>query len=87
MSQAPVTAGDGFNQGFGFLDGSHAPVKQGWLCCLSGRANLHSVAVLDGRFLVAVLSDEPPGYDTARGAVNAAADAVRRRLGVTDRAG
>jgi hypothetical protein len=87
MAQAPRTAGDGFDQGFGFLDGSHAPVKQGWLCCLSSRANLHSVAVLDGRFLVAVMTDEPPGYGAARTAVNAAADAVRRGLGAAHPAG
>lgn len=81
MSQAPRTAGDGFDQAFGFLDGSRAPVKQGWLCCLDSRANLHSVAVLDGRFLVAVMTDEPPGYADARESVNAAAAAVRRGLG------
>ncbi|GAA4777798.1 hypothetical protein GCM10023200_08310 [Actinomycetospora chlora] len=81
MSQAQRTAGDGFDQGFGFLDGSRVPVKQGWLCCLGSRANLHSVAVLDGRFLVAVMTDEPPGYGPARQAVDAAAQTVRRDLG------
>ncbi|MHC1562786.1 serine hydrolase [Actinomycetospora sp. C-140] len=87
MSQAQRIAGDGFDQGFGFLDGSHAPVKQGWLCCLGSRANLHSVAVLDGRFLVAVMTDEPPGYDAARQVVDAAASSVRRDLGDAARAG
>ncbi|WP_285648452.1 serine hydrolase [Actinomycetospora sp. NBRC 106375] len=87
MSQAQRIAGDGFDQGFGFLDGTHVPVKQGWLCCLGSRANLHSVAVLDGRFLVAVLTDEPPGYDAARQVVDAAASSVRRDLGDAARAG
>jgi hypothetical protein len=87
MSQAPPVAGDGFDQAYGFLDGSRSPVKQGWLCCLASRADLHSVGVIDGRFLVAVMTNEPRGYGEAREVVNAAADAVRRGLGVTATAG
>ena len=54
MAQAPRTAGDGFDQGFGFLDGSHTPVKQGWLCCLQSSIDLHSTGFpdADGRYVV-----------------------------------
>jgi hypothetical protein len=87
MSDAPRIAGDGFDQGYGFLDGTRTPVKQGWLCCLGGRGDMHSAAIVDGRFVVAVMTnepmvEEPRGYDAAREAVNAAAGAVRQHLGV-----
>jgi hypothetical protein len=87
MSDAPRIAGDGFDQGYGFLDG-RSPVKQGWLCCLGSRGDMHSVAVVDGRFVVAVMTNEPMvesprGYDAARESVNAAAGAVRQALGPT----
>ncbi|MDD7932305.1 serine hydrolase [Actinomycetospora straminea] len=80
MGQAVRIAGDGFDQAFGFLDG-RTPVKQGWMCCIAGRAEVHSAGVVDGRYMVAVLTSQPPGYDQARQVVNAAAGAVRERLG------
>ncbi|MEJ2887067.1 serine hydrolase [Actinomycetospora aeridis] len=79
MGQAPRTAGDGFDQGYGFLDGA-TPVKQGWMCCIGSRAEVHSVGIVDGRYMVAVMSSQPPGYDQARRTVDAAAGAVRDRL-------
>jgi hypothetical protein len=80
MGRAVRIAGDGFDQAFGFLDG-RTPVKQGWMCCIAGRAEVHSAGVVDGRYMVAVLTSQPPGYDQARQVVNAAAGAVRARLG------
>ncbi|MFC5138443.1 serine hydrolase [Actinomycetospora rhizophila] len=86
MGQAPRTAGDGFDQGYGFLDGG-TPVKQGWMCCIASRAEVHSVAIIDGRYMVAVMSSQPPGYDQARQIVSAAAGAVRDHLRPVSSAG
>ncbi|MDD7937110.1 hypothetical protein PHK61_01610 [Actinomycetospora lutea] len=86
MGQAPRTAGDGFDQGYGFLDGG-TPVKQGWMCCIASRAEVHSVAVIEGRYMVAVMSSQPPGYDQARRIVSAAAGAVRDHLRPVSSAG
>ncbi|PVZ12090.1 hypothetical protein C8D89_103421 [Actinomycetospora cinnamomea] len=85
MGSAPPIAGDGFDQGFGFLDGSGSPVKQGWMCCIASRAEVHSIGVVAGRYVVAVMTSQPPGYDRARQVVDAAAGAVRERLGTGPR--
>ncbi|HSK61292.1 MAG TPA: serine hydrolase, partial [Actinomycetospora sp.] len=87
MGQAPPIARDGFDQGFGFLDGSGSPVKQGWMCCIGSRAEVHSIGVVDGRWVVAVMTSQPPGYDRARQVVDSAAGAVRERLGAPPPAG
>jgi hypothetical protein len=81
MGRATPVAGDGFDQGYGFLDGSGSPVKQGWMCCIGSRAEVHSVGVVGGRWVVAVMTSQPPGYDRARRVVDSAAGAVRERLG------
>ncbi|MEJ2870056.1 serine hydrolase [Actinomycetospora sp. OC33-EN08] len=84
MSAAPTTASDGFDQGFGLLapDQRGAAAKQGWLCCLQSSIDLHTAGVLDpqGRFVVAVLSNQPFGYDAARAVVDDAVGALRERL-------
>ena len=82
MRAAPSEAADGFDQGFGLLDpdtlGS-AIAKQAWLCCLSASVDLHSVGLLDGggRYVVALLSNQPLGYAAARTVLDDAADAAR----------
>ncbi|CAA9215956.1 MAG: hypothetical protein AVDCRST_MAG54-337, partial [uncultured Actinomycetospora sp.] len=81
MGRASPVAGDGFDQAYGFLDGSGSPVKQGWMCCIGSRAEVHSIGVVGGRWVVAVLTSQPPGYDRARQVVDSAAGAVRERLG------
>ncbi|PZA18879.1 LppW family protein, partial [Modestobacter versicolor] len=65
MQATTGTAADGFDQAFGVLaTGSGAgPVaaKQGWMCCVDSRRQLHSAGVLaDGRVVV-LLGDFPSG--------------------------
>jgi hypothetical protein len=84
MATAPATASDGFDQAFGLLDpaGRGAAAKQGWLCCLQSSLDLHSAGVLDpeGRFVVAVLSNQPFGYGAARTVLDDAVGALREAL-------
>ncbi|WP_448628388.1 LppW family protein [Geodermatophilus sp. URMC 64] len=76
-------AADGFDQLFGLLSpaaGAAGPVaaKQGWMCCVGGRRQLHSAGVLaDGRVVV-LLGDFPAGtsWRAAAAALDAAAAAV-----------
>ena len=70
MRAAEPTAADGFDQTFGLLAGAAAgvAVKQGWMCCVDGRRQLHSAGVLaDGRVVV-VLADLPVAASWARAA-------------------
>jgi hypothetical protein len=77
------TAADGFDQRFGLLSpalGGTGPVaaKQGWMCCVDGRRQLHSAGRLaDGRTVV-LLGDFPAtvSWSTARAALDGAAAAV-----------
>ena len=85
LAMASPTGADGFNQAFGLLEpASRGPAlaKQGWLCCLQSRSNLHTTGTLDpaGRYVLAVLSRQPAGYDADRAVVNAATQAARRAL-------
>lgn len=85
LAAAPPTAADGFDQAYGLLDPAArgpAVAKQGWLCCLDASVDLHSVGLLDpaGRYVVALMSNQPFGYPAARGVLDAAADAVRCAL-------
>ncbi|MCD2186370.1 serine hydrolase [Actinomycetospora soli] len=84
MSAAPATASDGFDQAFGLLAPEQRGVaaKQGWLCCLQSSVDLHSAGVLDpeGRFVVAVLSNQPFGYAAARAVLDDAVGALREVL-------
>ncbi|WP_369132446.1 LppW family protein [Modestobacter sp. I12A-02662] len=58
MRSVAPTAGDGFDQRFGLFGAAPGvAVKQGWMCCIDGRRQLHSAGVLaDGRVVV-VLGD------------------------------
>ncbi|WP_249523564.1 serine hydrolase, partial [Modestobacter marinus] len=83
LQGATDRAADGFAQDFGFLSpsaGTAEPVaaKQGWMCCVDSRRQLHSVGVLaDGRVAV-LLGDFPSStsWDRARTALDTAAQAV-----------
>ncbi len=83
LSSSPEIATDGFDQGYGLLDGSGSPVKQGWLCCLSSRADMHTMGIVEDRFVVAVMTNQPRGFGPARDTVDDAVRAVRNRLGVS----
>jgi beta-lactamase family protein len=76
-------AADGFDQTFGLRSGvadtgAPAAVKQGWMCCIDGRRQLHSAGSLaDGRTVV-LLGDFPAStsWAAAHGALDQAAQAV-----------
>ena len=81
MQSATATAADGFDQRFGLLaagdDGAAA--KQGWMCCLDDRRQLHSAGVLDDGRIVVLLGDFPAStsWSRAASALDTAATAVR----------
>ncbi|WP_138760031.1 LppW family protein [Modestobacter altitudinis] len=83
MGSAAGVATDGFDQRFGLLApavsaSTAAAVKQGWMCCIDSRRQLHSAGVLaDGRVVV-LLGDFPTstGWSRARAALDSAAQAV-----------
>jgi hypothetical protein len=81
MRTATSIAADGFDQRFGVLAAAppFTAVKQGWMCCVGGNRHLHSVGIV-GHRIVVLLSEVPRtvGYDAARAALTAAADALRR---------
>lgn len=83
MRAPAASATDGFGQEWGLLspavraDGQ-AGAKQGWMCCVDGRRQLHSAGVLgDGRTVV-LLGEFPTstGWARAQEALDAAATAV-----------
>jgi hypothetical protein len=79
MASATPVAADGFDQRFGLfgaLPGGPA-VKQGWMCCVGGFRQLHSVAVV-GTLVVVLLSQVPEvvGYDRAGSWLSAAGRAI-----------
>jgi hypothetical protein len=85
LSAAPEVGADGFDQAFGLLDAQQrgdAQAKQGWLCCLDDRVDLHSAGFPDAsdRFAVAILSRQPLGYPAARQVLDDVAAAVRGPL-------
>ncbi|BCJ36189.1 hypothetical protein Athai_36920 [Actinocatenispora thailandica] len=62
LSNATRLGADGFYQYFGIPDaaGDRAwAVKQGWACCRPDRA-LHTTGIVDGRYLIVVLTTHPP---------------------------
>jgi len=83
MQSTTATAADGFDQTFGLLSADAGTVgavaaKQGWMCCVDSRRQLHSAGVLaDGRVVV-LLGDFPTGtsWAGAQAALDAAARAV-----------
>ena len=85
LTAATPNGRDGFNQSFGLLEPTTrgpAAAKQGWSCCLQGGIDLHSAGVLDreGRYVVALLSHQPVGYEAGRAVLNDAAHAARTAL-------
>jgi len=79
MREATPVAADGFDQQFGLFGTAppQTPVKQGWMCCIGGKRQLHSVAVI-GQRVVVLLSEVPRGvsYAAASAALDRAAAAV-----------
>lgn len=62
LANATRLGADGFYQYFGIPDAAgHRSwaVKQGWACCRPGRA-LHTTGIVDGRYLIVVLTTHPP---------------------------
>ena len=84
MESTTATAADGFDQQFGLLSADAADAtgtvaaKQGWMCCVDSRRQLHSAGVLaDGRVVV-LLGAFPTStsWAQAQEALDAAAEAV-----------
>lgn len=62
LADATRLGADGFYQYFGIpaaAAGRSWAVKQGWACCRPGRA-LHTTGIVDGRYLIVVLTTHPP---------------------------
>lgn len=87
MRSATATAADGFDQRFGpwAEDVGTTALKQGWMCCIGDRRQLHSAGVLDDGRIVVLLGDFPAAtswgqtataLDAAAGATRAGSDAV-----------
>lgn len=81
MRATTPPAADGFDQRFGLLADAGVAVaaKQGWMCCVDGRRQLHSAGVLaDGRVVV-LMGDFPAAtsWGQASATLARAADAVR----------
>jgi hypothetical protein len=83
MRAAPATAADGFDQGFGLrsttVDGAgDVAVKQGWMCCVAGEREVHSLGVLPDGTVVVLLGTFPSSvsWDTARAALTRAASGL-----------
>lgn len=84
LSTAPAVAADGFDQAFGLLGVTGAYAKQGWMYYLPSEVYLHSAGVFGDRYAVALLTTNPTGnWTTARQSINAVAQAVLAKLGVT----
>ena len=79
MRAATPVAADGFDQRFGLFGTAVGlpAVKQGWMCCVRGQRQLHSVGVVGSRVVV-LLSEVPRSVpdDAARAALTAAAAAL-----------
>ena len=79
-STTPIAA-DGFDQRFGLLTGAADGVaaKQGWMCCVGDRRQLHSAGVLADGQVVVLMGDFPEATSWAEAfaALARAADAVR----------
>ncbi|MGY1721356.1 hypothetical protein ACI8AG_20165 [Blastococcus sp. SYSU DS0552] len=79
--QSTIAAADGFDQRFGLLaaGAGGAAAKQGWMCCVDARRQLHSAGVLDDGRVVVLLGDFPASssWAQAASALNVAAAATR----------
>jgi hypothetical protein len=88
MRAAAAHGADGFDQAFGLrspdVDGDHRiAVKQGWMCCVAGTRQLHSVGILPDGTVVVLLGQfrEATSWDTARGALDRAAEGLVAAVG------
>ena len=87
MQATTPTAADGFDQEFGLIAAA-APTtgavaaKQGWMCCVDSRRQLHSSAVLADGQVVVLLGDFPSStsWSTAQLVLDRAASAVLTAL-------
>lgn len=78
MAETTPVAADGYDQRFGLLTlPGEVAAKQGWMCCVAGMRQLHSVGVRDGEVLV-LLGEMPAAVDeaAARARLDAAAAAL-----------
>ncbi|MBW4718600.1 class A beta-lactamase-related serine hydrolase [Saccharothrix obliqua] len=76
LAAATPLGADGFDQTFGIPDAveDHRwAVKQGWACCYGGLRALNTTGLVDDRYVVAVLTEQPrsTGYAEAGKAVTA----------------
>jgi hypothetical protein len=78
MRATAPTAADGFDQTFGLFPEAGAAVKQGWMCCVDRRRQLHSAGVLaDGRVVVVTAEVAvATSWDAAVAAVDGATEAL-----------
>lgn len=88
MGAAAAHGADGLDQAFGLrspdVDGDdRIAVKQGWMCCVAGTRQLHSVGILPDGTVVVLLGQfrETTSWATARGARDRAAEGVVATLG------
>jgi len=81
LALATPAGADGFDQSFGLMaPGAPGAIaaKQGWMCCVDGARDLHSVGVVDGEVVVLLSrTSTGAGWDVGRAAVDAAAAALR----------
>lgn len=84
MAIAAPLGADGFDQSFGLLSPAvdsgvltGPAAKQGWMCCVDGTRQLHSVGVVDG-WVVVLLGEMPTwiGWNAGRAALDSAAVAM-----------
>ncbi|MED5803847.1 hypothetical protein VX037_22730 [Gordonia sp. Z-3] len=87
LAAASPVAADGFRQDFGLLTPGltdAVAAKQGWMCCVAGRMQLHTAGITGphGRFVVVVMSRRPAtlGWESARRLLTDMASAAQRVL-------
>lgn len=81
LEDATERGSDGFRQYFGIPDGAGGhkwAVKQGWSCCRPTRM-LHSTGLVDDRYIVVVLTENPRAVSDAAGS-KAATEVVKKLL-------
>ncbi|WP_433260869.1 hypothetical protein ACQPZF_25305 [Actinosynnema sp. CS-041913] len=86
LEAATPLGADGFDQTFGIPDavGDHRwAVKQGWACCYYGLRALNTTGVIDDRYVVAMLTEQPSptGYAEASRRVTALVTALNPLFG------
>jgi len=82
MQSTTASAADGFDQDFGLLgadaEAGTVAAKQGWMCCVDSRRQLHSAGVLSDGRVVVLLGNFPTStsWAGAQAALDASAAAV-----------